>query len=48
VHVWTIDDETEMRRLAALGVDGIMSDRPARMIEVLQQPENEWSCDDVE
>jgi glycerophosphoryl diester phosphodiesterase len=28
VHVWTIDELPEIRRLRALGVDGIMSDRP--------------------
>ncbi|MFT3808661.1 MAG: glycerophosphodiester phosphodiesterase [Micropepsaceae bacterium] len=35
LHVWTIDDEAEMRRLAALGVDGIMTDRPALLRSVL-------------
>ncbi|HUR17378.1 MAG TPA: glycerophosphodiester phosphodiesterase [Acidimicrobiales bacterium] len=35
VHVWTIDEEDEMRRLIALGVDAIMTDRPTAMAAVL-------------
>ena len=35
VHVWTVDEEAEMRALLALGVDGIMSDRPDRLARVL-------------
>jgi glycerophosphoryl diester phosphodiesterase len=37
VHVWTIDDADQMEQLLDLGVDGIMTDRPAVLKEVLQR-----------
>jgi glycerophosphoryl diester phosphodiesterase len=35
LYVWTVDEEGEMRRLAELGVDGIITNHPARLRRVL-------------
>ncbi|MEY3511502.1 MAG: hypothetical protein RL486_167 [Actinomycetota bacterium] len=45
VHVWTIDDEEEMHRLLDLGVDGIMTDRPAALRAVMES-RRQWSATD--
>ncbi|MEO8073435.1 MAG: glycerophosphodiester phosphodiesterase [Acidobacteriota bacterium] len=35
VHVWTINDPADMRRLLEMGVDGIMTDYPDRLLNLL-------------
>ncbi|MEP5265104.1 MAG: glycerophosphodiester phosphodiesterase family protein, partial [Nitratireductor sp.] len=35
VSCWTVDEEAEMKRLAALGVEAILTDRPDRLAKVL-------------
>jgi glycerophosphoryl diester phosphodiesterase len=37
VHVWTIDEPEEMHTLLGLGVDGIVSDFPARLAQVISR-----------
>ena len=36
VHVWTVDDAREIAHLIGLGVDGIMSDRPTLLRDLLR------------
>lgn len=37
VHVWTVNEEPDMRRLLDAGVDGIVTDRPDRLARVLHE-----------
>ena len=37
IHVWTVDDPQDMRRLLAMGVDGIQTDRPDLLAAVLTE-----------
>jgi glycerophosphoryl diester phosphodiesterase len=35
VHVWTVNEVKQMERMIALGVDGLITDYPARLMELL-------------
>lgn len=37
VHVWTVNEEAEMRRLLALGIDGIVTDRADLALRVISE-----------
>ncbi len=39
IHVWTVDDPRDMRRLLEMGVDGIQTDRPDLLAPIL----TEWA-----
>jgi glycerophosphoryl diester phosphodiesterase len=42
VHVWTVNEADDMERLVGLGVDGIISDRPTTLAEVLGDKGAGW------
>jgi glycerophosphoryl diester phosphodiesterase len=42
VHVWTIDDPAAMHTLLDLGADGIVTDRPSALRQVLEQ-RDQWT-----
>ena len=42
VHVWTVDSPDECTALLDLGVDGVMTDRP-RMVKELLQERGQWT-----
>jgi glycerophosphoryl diester phosphodiesterase len=37
VHVWTVNEESEMTELLEMGVDGIISDYPARLLDLIRK-----------
>ena len=41
VHVWTVNDVESMQRLIDLGVDGIMTDYPERLLKILKKQQQE-------
>ncbi|WGL16236.1 glycerophosphodiester phosphodiesterase [Microbulbifer bruguierae] len=46
VDVWTVNDEAEMRQLIEIGVDGIMTDRPDRLFQLIEDIELMHEMDD--
>lgn len=38
IHVWTVNAESDLRRLFAWGVDGVFTDDPALALRILQEP----------
>ncbi len=46
VHAWTINEREEIRELLELGVDGIVTDFPDRMLEVMAERAGETGASD--
>jgi glycerophosphoryl diester phosphodiesterase len=44
VHAWTADQPAEMRRLAAAGVDGIVTNFPDRARSLMRGLQTTWPC----
>jgi glycerophosphoryl diester phosphodiesterase len=42
VHVWTVNEEAEMGELLDMGVDGLISDYPARALDVIRRRSVAW------
>jgi glycerophosphoryl diester phosphodiesterase len=42
VHVWTVDSEAAATEMLDLGVDGVMTDRPAMLRDLLVS-RGEWT-----
>jgi glycerophosphoryl diester phosphodiesterase len=38
INAWTVDDPGELRRLSALGIDGVFANDPAAALAVLAAP----------
>jgi glycerophosphoryl diester phosphodiesterase len=38
LEIWTVNNPSDMRRLLSMGVDGIMTDFPDRLLALLQRP----------
>jgi glycerophosphoryl diester phosphodiesterase len=37
IHAWTVNTQEEMKKAIALGVDGIITNHPDRLIRILKE-----------